>query len=118
MSKQPVYGFPCVTDPNDFIPDYELCSPEDIKTHQRACETYGRPGYQPNKGCFTDFDSIGQIERHVSRTSWGIGTNLVCCCDRCLEPGDGLIVCHECHEQDFCSECWPKHKKAHDDGLI
>ena len=112
MSKQAVYGFPCVSDPNDFSPDYECCSPVEIAAHKLACETFGTPAYQPNKGCTTDYDESGQLVRHVLRTSWGIGVNLIDSCDGCREPGDGLIACHDCGGyMEFCEVCWPKHAK-------
>lgn len=76
--KESVYGFPCVENPHDFIPDYECCSPEEIATHKRACETWGTPDYEPNKGCCDLVDPVsGAVVGHVTRTSWGIGTNLV-----------------------------------------
>lgn len=42
MSKQPNYGFPCVEDPHDFIPDTESCSPTEIEAHRVACANYGK----------------------------------------------------------------------------
>ena len=116
MSKQPVYGYPCVSDPNDFSLDRECCSPAEIAAWQRACETYGRPDYEPNKGCYTERSEDGQLVKHVLRTSWGIGVNLIASCDGCGEPGDDFMVCHECHEQEFCSVCWRKHERDHEDG--
>ena len=117
MSKQPLYGFPCVTDPNDFLPDYESCSPEEIATWKRACETFGQPEHEPNKGCFSEYSADGKLVQHVTRTSWGIGTNLIASCDGCREPDyDGLIVCHECGGPEFCPHCWPEHEKKHDEA--
>ena len=120
MSKQPLYGFPCVTDPRDFIPDCECCGTAELEAHKQACETFGTPKYVPNKGCFSQYDDAGQFVRHVTRTSWGIGTNLVLSCDRCGEPAfDGpLITCYECGGQDFCTVCWPEHEKEHEDGRL
>lgn len=119
MSKQPVYGFPCVSDPNDFIPDTECCSPEEREAHRIACANYGKPSYEPNKGCFTQYDDSGRMVMHVTRTSWGIGTNLIQSCDGCREPHfDGepvFIVCHECGGLEFCANCWPEHDKKHED---
>lgn len=116
MSKQPIYGFPCVSDPNDFLPDGECCSPEEIETHRRACQTFGKPEHEPNKGCFSEHDDKGQLVLHVTRTSWGIGTNLVESCDGCNQPpfGMAMMTCHECHEAEFCEACWPEHEKTHD----
>lgn len=116
MAQMPLYGVPCVTDPNDFIPDGACCSPVEIEAHRLACANYGKPSYQPNKGCFTEFDESGQLALHVLRTSWGIGTNLIASCDGCAEPffSDTPIVCHECHEQEFCDVCWPKHEAWHE----
>lgn len=115
MSKQPLYGFPCVGDPRDFLPDAECCSPEEIETHRLACANYGKPDYEPNKGCFSEHDAAGNLVLHVTRTSWGIGTNLITSCDGCNEPDfDGLTVCHECDEREFCPTCWEQHEKEHD----
>lgn len=112
MSKQPVYGYPCVADPNDFCPDAECCSPAEMEAHRLACKTYGTPDYQPNKGCVTERDESGQMVRHVLRTSWGIGVNLIASCDKCGEPSDDLITCHDCGGWiEFCPVCWPEHAK-------
>jgi hypothetical protein len=123
MGKQAVYGFPCVSDPNDFIPDGESCSPAEIEAHRVACANYGKPSYVPNKGCFTEHDADGQLVKHVLRTSWGIGTNLIASCDGCREPDFsngliGLMTCHECGGPEFCAECWLEHERAHDEGRI
>lgn len=119
MSKFPCYGFPCVDDPNDFLPDAESCSPEEIAAHRLACQTYGKPEHQPNKGCYSEYNEQGDMVLHVTRTSWGIGTNLIQSCDNCREPafGEPLMVCHECHEQEFCEVCWPEHEKKHDQEI-
>ena len=116
MSKQPCYGFPCVSNPHDFIPDGECCSPEERETHRVACATYGTGAYQPNSGCETEYGDDGRMVRHVLRTSWGIGTNLIASCDECREPAfdDPLIACHECGGQEFCAVCWPKHEREHE----
>lgn len=117
MSKQPVYGYPCVDDPNDFLPDYECCSPAEVEAHRLARATYGTPAYQPNKGCTTERDESGQLVRHILRTSWGIGTNLIAHCDSCGNPSFdelGLMFCHECDGPEFCSVCWPEHERSHD----
>ena len=116
MSKQPVYGFPCVTDPNDFEPDMECCSPAEVEAHRLACANYGKPAYQPNKGCYAEYSDDGQLVKHVARTSGGIGVNLIATCDGCREPdfGDGLIACHECGGPEFCPVCWPEHERQHE----
>ena len=113
MSQQPCYGFPCVENPNDFIPDPECSSPEEMERHRVACANYGKPTYEPNKGCYTEHDETGQMVKHVTRTSWGIGTNLITSGDGCGEPtfDDPLIACHECGGQEFCEVCWPTHEQ-------
>lgn len=116
MSKQAIYGFPCVTDPNDFLPDYESCAPAEIEAHKLACATYGTPLYQPNKGCTTEHDESGQMVKHILRTSWGIGTNLIQSCDGCRMPGfmfdEPLMTCYDCGgHQEFCGDCWAAHAK-------
>ena len=30
MMKEPIYGFPCVENPHDFMPDPEACTPAEI----------------------------------------------------------------------------------------
>lgn len=119
MSKQPVYGFPCVTDPNDFVPDGESCSAAEIEVHRLACANFGKPNFKPNKGCVTDRDESGQIVRHVLRTSWGIGVNLIPTCDSCRDPlPASLIACHECGGQEYCGICWPAHETRHDEEAL
>ena len=109
MSKQPVYGFPCVSDPHDFEPDHECCSVAEIEAHRLACQTFGTPEHEPNKGCYTEHDADGKLVKHVLRTSWGIGFNLVLSCDSCRKPAfEPLMTCYECG-QEFCVECWPSH---------
>lgn len=117
MSKQPIYGFPCVEDPRDFDPDRECCSPTEIDAWHLACQRFGKPDFEPNKGCYAE--SNGETVKHVLRTSWGIGVNLVSHCDGCNEPDfDGLIACHECGWPEFCEACWPKHEREHDEGRV
>ncbi len=118
MSKQGHYGFPNVTDPNDFIPDVECCSPEEIERHRFACANYGKPTYEPNKGCFSEYSDDGKFVLHVTRTSWGIGTNMYTVCDGCGEPAfdEPLLTCHECGGPEFCAECWPEHERRHETG--
>lgn len=117
MSKQPNYGFPCVEDPNDFIPDPESCSPAEIEAHRLACANFGKPEFEPNKGCYSEHDEQGRLIKHVTRTSWGIGTNLISCCDECGEPSGNLLTCHECGPE-FCEICWPVHERKHDEGTL
>lgn len=116
MGVEPVYGFPCVADPHDFSPDPECCSPDEVEAHRLACANYGKPTYKPNAGCYTERDDEGVMVKHVLRTSWGIGTNLVRCCDECKEPvWEDRMECHECR-RDFCEHCWPAHDKGDDCG--
>lgn len=118
MSKQPVYGYPHVDDPRDFMPDAECCSPQEMAAHKLACQTFGTPEHQPNKGCYTEHDAEGRLVKHVARTSWGIGVNLIDHCDGCNTPWfDGdlpLMFCHECNGPEFCERCWPEHEKTHE----
>lgn len=118
MSYQPVYGFPCVSNPHDFSPDIECSSPAEIAAHKEACRTWGTKDHQPNRGCYSEYDAAGTLVKHVTRTSWGIGVNLLYCCDGdgCSEPlDDDRMTCHDC-ARDFCPHCWPRHEKGHDDG--
>ena len=109
MSQDGVYGYPCVTNPNDFTPDGECCSPEEIAAHKVACENWGKPSYQPNRGCYTERSDDGQIVKHVLRTSWGIGFNSFLKCDDCGEVGNETIHCWDCGGDFCCASCWPKH---------
>lgn len=110
MSYFPVYGFPCVENPNDFTPDVECCSPAEIEAHRLACANYGKPSFKPNEGCFSERGEDGTLVRHVLRTSWGIGTNMMRLCDQCMEPSE-TITCHDCG-RDYCMFCWPSHAKG------
>jgi hypothetical protein len=49
VSYQPVYGFPCVSNPHDFSPDIECSSPAEIAAHKEACRTWGTKDHQPNR---------------------------------------------------------------------
>lgn len=122
MSRQAIYGFPCVSDPNDFDPDRESSSPEEVAAWERAKATYGKPEHEPNKGCFSEYDAEGKLLLHVTRTSWGIGVNFYPACDGCSEPHFDddlpLVTCHECGGPEFCAVCWPEHEKKHDEGRI
>jgi len=92
-----------------------------MTAHRTACANYGKPGYEPNKGCYSEWDASGQLVKHVTRTSWGIGTNLYDTCDGCSEPNfedEKLIACHECNGREFCAVCWPEHEKQHEEGRI
>lgn len=116
MSKKPIYGFPCVEDPNDFSPDPDFTFPAEIEVHRLACATYGKPTYKPNEGCYAEFSQDGTMMKHVARISWGIGINLVRHCDGCGDVIFGeAMTCHECGDHtDYCAECWPKHEAEHD----
>lgn len=106
-----VYGYPCVSDPRDFSPDVECCSPEEIAAHKLACETFGTPAYQANKGCYAEYDADGRLVKHVARTSWGIGFNSICetQCDACGSTDNQTIHCWECGGDFCCGSCWPTH---------
>lgn len=120
MSMQGHYGFPCVRNPNHFTPDAESSSPAEIAAHKKACENWGKPEFEPNKGCFSEYNEKDELIRHVTRTSWGIGINMIPVCDGCNEMGiEDMMTCHECPGQpEFCTMCWEKHEKQHDDGII
>lgn len=115
MSQKAIYGFPHVENPNDFIPDVECSSPQEIAAHKAACAAYGSPTYQPNRGCYSKYDAAGNLVKHVTRTSWGIGVNVYHACDGddCGVPLDASrMTCHEC-ARDFCPHCWPLHEARH-----
>ena len=108
MSQECVYGYPCVVDPNDFSPDAECCSPAEIAAHKAACAAYGTAAYQPNKGCCTGVDVNGSW-KHVARTSWGIGVNVLMRCDECGAIDTQVVHCWDCGGDFCCASCWPKH---------
>lgn len=109
MSQDVVYGYPCVVNPNDFSPDVECCSPAEIEAHRLACANWGKASYVPNKGCYTEHSEDGQMVRHVLRTSWGIGVNLLTKCDECGTIENETIHCWDCGGDFCCASCWPKH---------
>lgn len=108
MSQDCVYGYPCVTDPNDFTPDAECSSPAEIEAHKLACKTFGKANHEPNKGCYTETTPDGGW-KHVVRTSWGIGVNVFTKCDHCGSPENQTIHCWECGGDYCCASCWPRH---------
>jgi hypothetical protein len=63
------YGFYRPKNPNDFHPDAESCSAEEIAAHKAACEAYDKGEFMP------DNDS-GWISPtvHILTAPWGIGS--------------------------------------------
>lgn len=117
MSKQGHSGYPCVSNPHDFDPDPECCTPKEIEAHRQAKADWAKPAFTPNVGCAPLIAQDGAVVGHVTRTSWGIGVNFLDFCDGCSQPvfSDPLIYCHEC-ARDMCERCWPEHEKQHDEG--
>lgn len=95
-------------------------SPEEIACWELAKRTFGKPEHKPNEGCYAEFSEDGALVKHVTRTSWGIGTNFINSCDGCSEPQweEPMLTCHECGGSEFCAECWIEHEKRHDNGQI
>lgn len=90
-----VYGFPCVTNPNDFTPDGEACTAAEIEAHAEACRQWDAGTYQRDPGQFcqsfpggSEPNAEGRMVLHVSRTPWGIGINEVEWDDDDLEAPD------------------------------
>ena len=110
MSQQVLYGFPCVQNPHNFVPDPEASTEVERAAHAEACRTWGTKAFVPNVGCATLVDSP-EAYVHIARTSWGLGTNIhVECdggCDGWLDD-EPLIACHDCG-RDYCRPCWAKH---------
>lgn len=72
-----VYGFPCVENPHDFSPDSECCTPKEIAFHEdakRRWDSGGRNVRGVRSESVRDKDT-GELLLHLTRTSWGIGTN-------------------------------------------
>jgi hypothetical protein len=78
MSKEAVYGFPCVENPHDFIPDTECCTPEEIAFWEEAKRRWdaGKRDVR-GKRCQDLTGEKGEYLGHITQTSWGIGTNMV-----------------------------------------
>lgn len=76
--KEAIYGFPCVENPHDFTPDSECCTPAEIAFWEDAKKRWDA-GERDVRGarCSTVTDEAGNYAGHVTRTSWGIGTNMV-----------------------------------------
>lgn len=78
MSKEPVYGFPCVENPHDFNPDLESCTDKEISFWEDAKKRWDA-GERDVRGqrCHYVNDEYGKVISHVTATSWGIGVNMV-----------------------------------------
>lgn len=63
------YGFHRPANPNDFFPDHEACSPQEIENHKAACEAWNRGEYKPNP----DDESGWRGNMHILKAPWGIG---------------------------------------------
>jgi len=72
------YGFPCVENPHDFSPDEECCTPEEIAFWEDAKKRWDA-GERDVRGarCQTVRGDSGEVLMHMTRTSWGIGVNMV-----------------------------------------
>lgn len=63
------YGFYRPANPNNFFPDPESCSEEEIANHKAACEAFDRGEYTPEKG-----DGWITPNLHILKAPWGIGS--------------------------------------------
>lgn len=77
MTKEPVYGFPCVENPHDFEPDYESCTPEEIAFWEDAKKRWDAGERDVRGARCGPIVRDGKVVGHATRTSWGIGVNLV-----------------------------------------
>lgn len=75
---EPIYGFPCVENPNDFSPDVESCTPEEIAFWEDAKVRWDA-GERDVRGkrCTSTYDKDGNLAMHTTSTSWGIGVSMV-----------------------------------------
>jgi hypothetical protein len=66
------YGFYRPENPNDFTPDADLCTEEEIANHRAACEAYDAGNYTPDK-------SGGWVtpNMHILTAPWGIGSYVI-----------------------------------------
>ena len=76
--KEAIYGLPCVENPHDFSPDEESCTPEEIAFWEDAKKRWDA-GERDVRGarCEELKDAAGNYAGHITRTSWGIGVNMV-----------------------------------------
>jgi hypothetical protein len=82
MSKELIYGFPCVSNPNDFTPDMECSTPEERASHAEACKQWKDGSYMRDSKQFCEsfpYDLSLPVNQviHISRTPWGLGTSEV-----------------------------------------
>jgi hypothetical protein len=78
MTKEGMYGFPCVENPHDFTPDEECCTPEEISFWEASKKRWDA-GERDVRGtrCQSVRDADGELIAHFTMTSWGIGVNMV-----------------------------------------
>jgi len=76
MSKEAVYGFPCVENPYDFSPDTECCTEAEIAFWEDAKKRWDA-GERDVRGKRCGWGQEGESVVHVMATSWGIGVNMV-----------------------------------------
>jgi hypothetical protein len=68
-SEEGGYGFARPSNPHDFSPDQECCTPEEISNHKAACEAFDRGDYQHD-----EWDGWNEDHTiHVLKAPWGIG---------------------------------------------
>jgi len=63
------YGFYRPANPNNFWPDPESCSEEEIANHKAACEAFDAGNYRDDYG-----DGWITPSMHITRAPWGIGS--------------------------------------------
>jgi len=63
------YGFHRPANPNDFFPDAESSSPEELLAHKAACEAWDRGEYKRDPSQ----ESGWYGNMHILKAPWGIG---------------------------------------------
>jgi len=63
------YGFYRPSNPNDFHPDHESCSEDEIAAHKAACESHDAGTYNDNYG-----GGLVGPGLHILNAPWGIGS--------------------------------------------
>ncbi len=63
------YGYYRPANPNDFHPDHESCSEDEIAAHKAACEAYDAGTYNDNYGGGWAGPGL-----HILKAPWGIGS--------------------------------------------
>lgn len=68
------YGYYRPSNPNDFHPDVESCTEEEIANHRAACAAYDAGAEMPQQGDGWLRNEPGECVMHITMAPWGIGS--------------------------------------------